>query len=45
MKLHKIKNMDKAGAKVSFFLILAVTFGFLAGCQSDPPPPPPPPRF
>ena len=41
MKLNRIKNMRPTGAKVLSFVILAVTLGFLAGCQNDPPPPPP----
>ena len=40
MKLNRIKNMRPTGAKVLSFVILAVTLGFLAGCQNDPPPPP-----
>ena len=40
MKVNKIKNMSKTSAKVLLFSILAVTFGFLAGCQTPPPPPP-----
>ena len=34
MKLNKIKNMSKTGAKVLLFLILAVTLGFSIGCRS-----------
>ena len=34
MKVNKIKNMSKTGAKVLLFLILAVTLGFSIGCRS-----------
>ena len=34
MKLNKIKNMNKTGAKVLLFCILAVTLGFSMSCRS-----------
>ena len=34
MKVNRIKNMSKTGAKVLLFLILAVTLGFSIGCRS-----------
>ena len=34
MKLNKIKNMSKTGAKVLLFFILAVTLGFANTCRS-----------
>ena len=34
MKVNKIKNMSKTGAKVLLFLILAVTLGLSIGCRS-----------
>ena len=37
--------MRPTGTRVLSFVILAVTLGFLAGCQNAPPPPPPPPDF
>ena len=40
MKLHRIKNIRRTGAKVLLFCILAVTPGFLASCHTPPPPPP-----
>ena len=34
MKFHRIKNKGRTGARVLLFLILAVTPGFVPGCQS-----------
>ena len=34
MKVNKIKNRGRTGAKVLLFLILAVTLGLSIGCQS-----------
>ena len=34
MKVNKIKNRGRTGAKVLLFLILAVTLGFSMGCRS-----------
>ena len=34
MKVNKIKNMSKTGAKVLLFLILAVTLGLANNCRS-----------